>query len=193
MGARGNPSLNLDPPTETTLREMRMMLLHQFTFISAPYIWNGDEFGMWGADDPDCRKPIIWEDIDHRPQMYRPDGTKAKSIAVKPNPELLDYVRTLVALRKKRPELIHGKLEYILANDESMTLAYRRSMAEREMIVVFNRSDTSQIIRLKRNTNTRLIPLTESRPGCIAKRKQTNREIRFDLAPLSGVALGTVP
>ena len=192
MGARGNPALDLDPPSETTLRKMRMMLLHQFTFISAPHIWNGDERGMWGGDDPDCRKPIVWEDIDHRPQIYRPDGRKTEPIVVKPNLELLDCYRTLIALRKRRHELVHGKLEYTLVNDKAMTLAYRRSMAGRETIVAFNRSDRSQIIRLSRNTDTMLKLLAESWQGSLAKRKQTGREIRFELGPLCGVALGTV-
>ena len=192
MGARDNPGLDLNPPNETTLREMRMMLLHQFTFISAPHIWNGDERGMWGGDDPDCRKPIVWEDIDHRPQIYRPDGKKTKPIAVKPNLELLDYYRTLIVLRKQHPELVHGKLEYTLVNHKAMTLAYRRSMADRETIVAFNRSDKSQIVRLSRNTDMMLKLLAESWSGSLAKRKQTDREIRFELAPLSGVALGTV-
>ncbi len=192
MGARNNPELDLDSPNETTLREMRMILLHQFTFVSAPHIWNGDERGMWGADDPDCRKPIVWVDIDHRPQIYRPDGKKIKPITVKPNLELLDYYRTLIALRKQRPELVHGELEYTLVNDKFMTLAYRRSIADRETIVAFNRSDKSQIIRLSRNTNKMLKLLAESRPDSLARWKEKDSEIRFELAPLSGVALGTV-
>jgi glycosidase len=192
MGARINLELDLDPPNETTLREMRMMLLHQFTFVSAPHIWNGDERGMWGADDPDCRKPIVWGDIDHRPQIYRPDGKKTRPIAVKPNLELLDYYRILIAHRKQRPELVHGELEYTLVNDKAMTLAYRRSMAGRETIVAFNRSDKSQIIRLSRKTNTMLKLLAESRPESLSRWKETDREIHFRLAPLSGVALGTV-
>ncbi|MHC4295769.1 MAG: alpha-amylase family glycosyl hydrolase [Planctomycetota bacterium] len=192
MGARDNPTLDLDPPTATTLHEMRMMLLHQFTFISAPHIWSGDERGMWGADDPDCRKPIVWEDIGHRPQVYRPDGGKAEPIAVQPNLELLDYYRSLMALRKKRPELIHGSLEYTVVDDQAMTMAYRRSMADREMIVAFNRSDRSQIVRLSRNSDRTLEVLAESRPGSLAKLKQTDREISFELAQLSGTALGTV-
>jgi glycosidase len=193
MGARDNTDLDLDPPNETTLREMRMILLHQFTFVSAPHIWNGDELGMWGADDPDCRKPIVWEDIDHQPQIYRADGKKTKPISVKPNIELLEYYRTLIALRKQRTELVHGELEYTLVNDKTMTLAYRRSMADRETIVAFNRSNKSQIFRLSRNTNKMLKLLAESRPESLSRLKETDSEIHFRLAPLSGVALGTVP
>ena len=43
MGARGNKELKLGPPGADVVREMRMMLLHQFTFTSAPHIWSGDE------------------------------------------------------------------------------------------------------------------------------------------------------
>ena len=46
-----------------TIQEQKLLLIHQFTFIGAPQIWNGEEVGMWGADDPDCRKPLIWDDL----------------------------------------------------------------------------------------------------------------------------------
>jgi glycosidase len=111
---------------------------------------------------------------------------------VKPNLELLDYYRTLIALRKQRSELVHGKLEYTLVNDKAMTLAYRRTMADRETIVAFNRSDRSQNIRLSRNAEAKLKLLAESRLGSLAKWKQTDQEISLELAPLSGVALGTI-
>ena len=29
-------------------------------FPGTPYIYYGDEVGMVGADDPDCRKPMLW-------------------------------------------------------------------------------------------------------------------------------------
>ncbi|MHC4582615.1 MAG: DUF3459 domain-containing protein, partial [Planctomycetota bacterium] len=135
---------------------------------------------------------IVWEDIDHRPQTYRPDGKQIEPIAVKPLLSLLDYYRTLIALRRQRPELVYGKLKYILVNDEAMILAYQRSMGDRETIVAFNRSDTSQIIRLSRNTDTMLKLLAESRPASLRKQRQSGGEISFELAPLSGVALGTV-
>ena len=99
----------------------------------------------------------------------------------------------MIALRKERRELVYGKIEYILTDDNAMTLAYRRVMADREMIIAFNRSDTAQVIRLKRDTGTMLKPLMESRQGSSARFGQTDGEMHFELAPLSGVALGTVP
>lgn len=191
MGARGNPELDLGPPNETTMREMRMMLLHQFTFISAPHIWNGDERGMWGGDDPDCRKPIIWEDIDHRPQVFGPNGKQAKPTAVKPNLELLDYYRTLIALRKQRRELVGGELEFILANDNDMILAYRRKLEGRETIIAFNLSGQVKEVRLNEVSHLKTKVLGESNSGSVAGLQQDGRTIQFELAPCSGVVLGT--
>ena len=191
MGARGNPELDLGPPNETTMREMRMMLLHQFTFISAPHIWNGDERGMWGGDDPDCRKPIIWEDIDHRPQVFGPNGKQAKPTAVKPNLELLDYYRTLIALRKQRRELVGGELEFILANDNDMILAYRRKLEGRETIIAFTLSGQVKEVRFNEVSRLKTKILGESNPGSVADLQQDGRAIQFELAPDSGVVLGT--
>jgi glycosidase len=33
------------------------------TIYDSPVIYYGNEKGMWGADAPDSRKPMIWEDI----------------------------------------------------------------------------------------------------------------------------------
>ena len=101
MGARGNKELKLGPPSAEVVGEMRMMLLHQFTFTSAPHIWSGDELGMWGADDPDCRKPILWDDVEHLPQVFTPDGQRHEPIPVKPDTEMFNFQRKLITLRKK--------------------------------------------------------------------------------------------
>lgn len=191
MSARANPALDVNPPDDTTMREIRMFLLHQFTFVSAPHIWNGDERGMWGGDDPDCRKPIVWEDINHRPQTHRPDGKQTTPIPVKPNVELLEYYRTLIFIRKQRPELIHGELHYALIDDKAMTLAYQRTMGDKELIVAFNSSKNPQLIQLSRTTDSKLNLIVESVPGCMAKLKQGQRKVRFELAPLSAAGLGT--
>ena len=33
------------------------------TYRGAPMIYYGDEVGMWGADDPHDRKPMIWDNL----------------------------------------------------------------------------------------------------------------------------------
>jgi glycosidase len=190
MGARKNTDLHLGPPDTAVVREMRMMLLHQFTYTGAPHIWSGDELGMWGADDPDCRKPVIWDDIKHRPQVFTPDGQRHEPFPVKPDTELRSYYKTLIALRKKRRELVGGGLEFVVANDNDMTLAYRRELAGRETIVAFNLSGQVKTVSLTADDRLKSRVLLESSPGSVAGFRQNNRKTEIKLNPYSGVALG---
>ena len=190
MGARGNKELKLGPPSAEVVREMRMMLLHQFTFTSAPHIWSGDELGMWGADDPDCRKPILWEDVEHRPQVFTPDGQRHEPIPVKPDTEMFNFQRKLIALRKKRPDWSRGQLNYILANDNAMTLVYCRKLDDQETFVAFNLSGQLQTIRLTTGNRTKKEILVESSLGSVAGFQQEKRTTNLTLSPYSGVALG---
>ena len=190
MGARGNPDLQLGSPSSKTRQEMRLMWLHQFSFLSAPHIWNGDEFGMWGADDPDCRKPIIWPDIDHAPETYRPDGKQTAPATVAPALETHAFLKKLIAMRLARPELKRGLLEWLAHDDKKLTLAYSRHLDKRETLVAFNRSDRSQTIALpKRFPKTSYQTIISTSPEGLAKLDQTNEQITFQLAPLQAAAI----
>src|SRR6056297_377969 len=41
--------------------KLKMAVLFQMTYVGAPHIWYGDEIGMMGAHDPDCRRPFNWK------------------------------------------------------------------------------------------------------------------------------------
>ncbi|MCU0387587.1 MAG: alpha-amylase family glycosyl hydrolase, partial [Chitinophagaceae bacterium] len=58
-----NPAYVTGKPSDETHQRLRLYLVHLFTSIGAPQIWNGDEMGMWGGDDPDCRKPLWWKEM----------------------------------------------------------------------------------------------------------------------------------
>ena len=53
---------NAKPSPEEYARACLTALL-QMTYVGAPMVYYGDEVGMWGADDPTCRKPMLWEDL----------------------------------------------------------------------------------------------------------------------------------
>ena len=145
---------------------------------------------MWGADDPDCRKPVIWDDIKHRPQVFTPDGQRHEPIPVKPDTELRDYYKTLIALRKKRSELVGGGLEFVVVNDNDMILAYRRELEGRQTMVVFNLSGQVKTIILTTNGRLKSRVLAESSRGGVAGFRQNKRTTEIRLNPYSGVALG---
>ncbi len=45
-------------------RMLRAASFFQFTYLGAPIIYYGDELGMEGAADPDCRRPMRWDTVE---------------------------------------------------------------------------------------------------------------------------------
>ncbi len=145
-----NPEYKVHKPDAHTWKEVRMLLLHQFSFVGAPHIWNGDEMGMWGADDPDCRKPLWWDDYHFEPESAQAFGERSlPPDEVKTDNRLLAYYRKLIEIRKTNPVLVHGEVEFLLADDARMLLAYSRSNAHDEVIAVFNRSQMGHDVQVQ--------------------------------------------
>ena len=46
------------------ISKLKLAVLFQMTYVGVPHIWYGDEIGMMGAHDPDCRRPFNWKYID---------------------------------------------------------------------------------------------------------------------------------
>jgi len=181
-----NPDYKINKPDEFTRKEQLMLLVHQFTYFGAPQIWNGEETGMWGADDPDCRKPLLWSDIFYRDEVadYDPAGSRPVD-KVYPDTALFSFYRELIKMRKENPVLVHGDLDFLVADDGNMTLAYNRKSGNNEIISVFNRSDSMRTVRIKalKNSNYRIILSA----GEI--HQFTNASGYLTLSPLSAVVL----
>ena len=45
--------------------KQKLIAAFQILYRGAPMIYYGDEVGMWGADDPHCRKPMIWDNLNY--------------------------------------------------------------------------------------------------------------------------------
>jgi glycosidase len=142
-----NPDYKINKPDELTLKEQKLLLIHQFTFVGSPHIWNGDEVGMWGADDPDCRKPVVWDDLKYEDEKANFDPEKPRPVdKVMPDKELLSIYQSLIKFRKENPVLSEGDLKFLLADDEKMVLAYCRFDEKNEIVAVFNRSEKEQTV-----------------------------------------------
>lgn len=145
MGRRDNPSLADSRPANQSQQSMRMLLIQQFTWKGSPHIWNGDELGMWGGDDPDNRKPIWWPDLVFDPEAVTPEGVAKDPVEVYGDLEWLAYYRRLVAMRREfKDALAWGDVVDIRAEDARGLLSYVREGRSSRLRVVFNLSDTEQ-------------------------------------------------
>ena len=128
-------------PTEDEMESQKLFAVMQMTYVGAPMIYYGDEVSMWGANDPDCRKPMVWEDLVYEAEATLPDGTKkARPDKVAVNRGLFEHYRRLIALRNEHEALRVGSFETLLTDDAREIYAFRRKSGGDEVVVVLNNS-----------------------------------------------------
>jgi glycosidase len=128
---------NSKPPPEAYARA-RLVALLQMTYVGAPMIYYGDEVGMWGADDPTCRKPMLWEDL----QPYeKPD----ENFVMKDH---LAFYKRVVALRNSHTALRTGSVETLLTDDGADVWAFARADENEMLIVALNASGSQRQVQI---------------------------------------------
>ena len=140
---RDLPSYKLGRPDAATWARATQLLVHQFTWDGAPTIWNGDEVGMWGADDPDERKPVVWADIPAEDEVSDPFHRPHPRDKVAPDTALFRTYQALARMRKGHLRLfVDGATSWLVTNDTTGALAYDRVLGDQRAVVLFNVSDT---------------------------------------------------
>ncbi len=99
---------------------VRQALLFQFTYPGVPVVYYGDEVGMEGGGDPDCRRCMDW-------------------IGAGWDKGLLQFARDLVALRKGRSALREGSYQTARVDEAAGTFAFLRRTGSEVAVVAFNR------------------------------------------------------
>lgn len=142
---RDDPTYRIDRPDERTRRIQELILVQEFTYLGAPQIWNGDEVGMWGAFDPDERKPLVWADLRYDDETTHPFGRPRRPDRVMPDTAMFRIYQDLIALRKQHLRLfVDGALTWLVTDDAHGLLAYERVLGDQRALVAFNNSDLTQ-------------------------------------------------
>lgn len=146
---KDNKAYKSNKPDAATKRIQKMLLIQQYSYIGAPHIWMGDEVGMWGEDDPNNRKPHVWSDLEYEAETIDALGNPLpEPDVVKVDEDLFNFYQQLNKIRKENLVLTYGELEFILADDENLTLAYTRTMDDVQALAVFNISKSEKDITL---------------------------------------------
>jgi glycosidase len=139
---RESPDYRIDKPDPRTRRIQELILVQQFTWVGAPHIYNGDEVGMWGADDPDERKPMVWADLTYEAEVTHPFGKTRRRDRVAPDTALFRVYQDLIALRNQHLRLfVDGSVTWLLTDDAREIAVYQRSRGDGLAIVALNASD----------------------------------------------------
>lgn len=100
------------------------LVAFQMAYVGAPVIYYGAEVGMWGADDPTCRKPMLWDDLGLGQQfetqcVTHPGTWCLENASVKfssnQDKDLLAVYQRIIQARNEHPALRRGKLNQSLS------------------------------------------------------------------------------
>ncbi len=141
-----NREFDIRKPKAKEKQIQKTIITFQFMFPGAPFIYYGDEVGMWGADDPDCRKPMIWPEFKYDSEKAHfcdelEDCSGSRPIdEVSVDEDLLNYYRELTTLRKKHNALSRGNYKIVYTNNKTGVFAFERFIENERILAVFNGS-----------------------------------------------------
>jgi glycosidase len=141
VSPRYEPDYDIRKPNNDERRVQRMVALLQMTYVGPPMIYYGTEAGMWGADDPCDRMPMVWPDISYDAQQSDPAGRQRTPDPVGFDESLFGFYRAAIGLRRDSDALRRGDIEFIAADDAAQFLAFRRSHGGETLVVGLNRGD----------------------------------------------------
>ena len=100
-----------------------------------PMIYYGDEVGLTGGQDPDCRRGMLWDE-------KRQDK------------DILDWYKKLITIRKEHSCLIDGNINYIEVDNENDLIVMRAYNDTDELyIIIHNGEGITPVKSLTGKTN----------------------------------------
>jgi neopullulanase len=117
---------------------LKMAWLFMFSYPGAPCIYYGDEIGIDGEHDPDCRKSFLWEESRWDKGLH-------------------SYAKDVIALRKHSPALRRGDYQRLWSANG--TFAFSRSLKGDTVVIALNTSESPQeaIVAFEAKGNPRVL------------------------------------
>jgi glycosidase len=144
---------------------LKLAWLLLLTFPGAPSIYYGDEIGVDGKHDPECRKSFPWDETkwDHG---------------------LLDHLKSAISLRKTHVSLRRGTFKRLWSADG--VYAFERAHADESLVVAVNASEAATRIEVGVDAKKKARALF----GQPSNVEFQNGTLRFVIPARSGVVIG---
>ena len=148
INVRDNPDYQIRKPTAAERGVQKLVLVFQMTYPGAPSVYYGDEAGMWGGDDPDERKPMLWPDMQYEDEVTHPLDKPRPRDVNKFDQNLFEFYKKVMALRKSNAAFTAGTFQTLLADDKREVLVYLRQAEKAQAIVAFNNGPAQQALEI---------------------------------------------
>lgn len=103
-------------------QRLKQAVVFMFMSMGVPCIYYGDEIGMDGDNDPDCRKCMEWD----------PN---------KQDRELFDFYKILISLRKEHVALRDGRFRFLHGDNEKSMIIFERLNGEQHFTIWMNNTE----------------------------------------------------
>ena len=148
------------------LNGLRLALTFLFTYPGAPCLFYGDEIGLSGRHDPECRRSFPWD-------------------TSRWNHELRDFVKGLIKLRKSHRSLRWGRYERLYSHDG--VYSFKRAAKDETLVIALNAAEAARKIDLT---------VSVSSAGLSPSKGQSKKRILFGHAEIEaadGILRLTIP
>ena len=103
-------------------KKQHLAAAFQLLLPGMPMIYYGDEYAMPGANDPDCRRGMYWD------EEYQ-------------DKEMFEWYKRLLQVRKAHTCIVEGELAESITRDEDETIVLIRKNGEETIALIFNCSN----------------------------------------------------
>jgi glycosidase len=110
-------------------KKLQMLNAFNMTIPGIPTLYYGDEFGMPGANDPDNRRMMQFDNLNDKEN------------------QTLNITKNLVQLRRNNLPLIYGDFQVLEISEK--TFVYMRTYFEKIVVVAFNKSDEQKTVEFQ--------------------------------------------
>ena len=100
-------------------KKQHLAAAFQLLLPGMPMVYYGDEYAMPGANDPDCRRGMYWDEEYQDKEMY-------------------NWYKKLMQVRKTHACIVEGEMIETIANDDEDTIVMIRKNGEETSAMLFN-------------------------------------------------------